>query len=1416
MRTVLIFGIMIIMTFSILGLAHAQLNVEKHVIDGGINGAYWISVNGNDIAAAATGGALRFYNGNGSGSFSTQTVGSLSGAWSIHSEDIDSDGDLDFVASSPATDEVVFYERTGSGFVRHLIDDQGQDPESVFAADYDVDGDIDIAAALWQSEQIVWYENRGRDFTKHILESNMPGAHSVHGVDVDRDGDTDLLGSGSNQTSWWKNNGGGSFSKSTLATNGSWCVFAVDMDGDGDKDVLRTQRNNGDVDWLRNSGGSFSEQNVAPAFGECWAVSGGDIDGDGDADVAAAGFDNGNVVVWLNDGNGNFDQVEIDSGLRRTRGVGVADFDGDGDADVAAGLSNAGQVVWYEILGGGGGTPASITVTAPNGGENLNAGDTFNIQWNSSGSIANVKIEFSSNGGGSWTAITNSTSNDGSHNWTVPDATSSNCLVRISDASDSSPSDASNNTFTINGSPVSLTLTAPNGGESWAAGTSQQINWTSTGTIANVKLEYSLNNSSSWNNIIASTGNDGSQNWNIPAVQSTTALVRVSDVTNSAINDVSDDVFSIIPGAAASLTLTSPNGGESLTAGASHQITWTSTGTIANVRLEYSLNNGGSWNNIIASTGNDGSQNWNIPAVQSITALVRVSDATNSAINDVSNAVFAIVTSGPITLTLLSPNGDEKLTAGSTQPITWASTGSIANVKLEYSLNNGSSWITISTSTANDGSFDWNVPAVVSLTALVRISDASNSAINDVSDATFSILPLVEPLISITSPNGGEIWLVGTTQSVSWTSTGTINEVRLEYSLNNGGTWTTFKDHTPNDGGFGWTLPLVESSNALVRISDANNSGINDVSDAVFSIVNTLPATLALLAPNGGEIWTTGSSQQINWTSTGAIASVKLDYSLDNGGSWTTIDNSVNNDGEFNWSVPAVESDSALVQISDAANETVFDVSDSVFKIVAAASITVTAPNGEEVWYTGQRQIITWDFSGDIPQVRIEYSRDNGRNWVTLHNALDNDGHFDWIPPADAKSDSALVRVSDANNENIFDASDGVFTIDTKSLTLTAPNGGETWFAGSTQTIAWMSYGPIDSVKLEFSLNNGASWQTISEAKNLGNYEWTLPATIADSALVRINGVNDSTATDISDAVFRIVETALTLTAPNGGEVWITGSEHAITWNSTGTVDSVKLEFSLNNGNDWIALEASVANSGSYDWTLPSTESSEALVRISDAADGTPFDVSDSPFTIAAEILNVVSPNGGEIWEAGHQYEIDWNGSATIAAVKLEYSMDNGETWIPIADSVPNTGKYSWETPAVSSDSVMVRVSDASDGSPADISDGTFTITIIDGVVDSDPTIPDRFELLQNYPNPFNIETKIAFAVAQTSYVVLAIYNTKGEHIRTVHAGQLAPGRYTSTWDGRNEAGQVVATGFYIYRVQIGEWQASRKMSLIK
>jgi len=94
----------------------------------------------------------------------------------------------------------------------------------------------------------------------------------------------------------------------------------------------------------------------------------------------------------------------------------------------------------------------------------------------------------------------------------------------------------------------------------------------------------------------------------------------------------------------------------------------------------------------------------------------------------------------------------------------------------------------------------------------------------------------------------------------------------------------------------------------------------------------------------------------------------------------------------------------------------------------------------------------------------------------------------------------------------------------------------------------------------------------------------------------------------------------ITVTSPNGGESWYTGTNHDITWTTTGTVGDVKIEYSTNNGDSYQYVTSSTTNDGTFSWTVPNTPSSQCLVRISEASDGSPSDTSDSVFSIVSSI----------------------------------------------------------------------------------------------------------------------------------------------------------------------------------------------------
>jgi flagellar hook assembly protein FlgD len=95
-------------------------------------------------------------------------------------------------------------------------------------------------------------------------------------------------------------------------------------------------------------------------------------------------------------------------------------------------------------------------------------------------------------------------------------------------------------------------------------------------------------------------------------------------------------------------------------------------------------------------------------------------------------------------------------------------------------------------------------------------------------------------------------------------------------------------------------------------------------------------------------------------------------------------------------------------------------------------------------------------------------------------------------------------------------------------------------------------------------------------------------------------------------------------------------------------------------------------------------------------------------------------------------------------------------------------------------------------------------------------TLPTGFDLYQNYPNPFNPATKIRFSLPASSHVKLDVYDIKGRKVATLVDGYRAAGNHTVIWEGRDSAGNLVASGIYFYRIEAGDLTGTKKMLLLK
>jgi len=95
-------------------------------------------------------------------------------------------------------------------------------------------------------------------------------------------------------------------------------------------------------------------------------------------------------------------------------------------------------------------------------------------------------------------------------------------------------------------------------------------------------------------------------------------------------------------------------------------------------------------------------------------------------------------------------------------------------------------------------------------------------------------------------------------------------------------------------------------------------------------------------------------------------------------------------------------------------------------------------------------------------------------------------------------------------------------------------------------------------------------------------------------------------------------------------------------------------------------------------------------------------------------------------------------------------------------------------------------------------------------------TVPEKYSLEQNYPNPFNPETEIRFQLPEASQVVVRIFNTLGQEIRTLTDREYESGFHTIRWDSKDNKGNAMSSGIYLYQLQTGSFSEIRKMTLLR
>ncbi|MCD6217411.1 hypothetical protein J7L05_06085 [bacterium] len=190
---------------------------------------------------------------------------------------------------------------------------------------------------------------------------------------------------------------------------------------------------------------------------------------------------------------------------------------------------------------------------------------------------------------------------------------------------------------------------------------------------------------------------------------------------------------------------------------------------------------------------------------------------------------------------------------------------------------------------------------------------------------------------------------------------------------------------------------------------------------------------ITVIHPNGGETWGISSSQTVTWSSTGTIANVNIELSLDSGSNFTVpIANTVPNTGSFIYNpVGNFPTENARVRIYNSLDATIVDESDNDFTIEdIQGPIQVITPNGGEIWAKNTQQNITWTADADITYVRIYLSMDSGLSYtIPITGSTQNDGIHQWNIPEEAIGINNRIKVQKLTDPLIFDESDADFQV---------------------------------------------------------------------------------------------------------------------------------------------------------------------------------------------------------------------------------------------------------------------------------------------------------------------------------------------------------------------------------------------------
>lgn len=342
--------------------------------------------------------------------------------------------------------------------------------------------------------------------------------------------------------------------------------------------------------------------------------------------------------------------------------------------------------------------------------------------------------------------------------------------------------------------------------------------------------------------------------------------------------------------------------------------------------------------------------------------------------------------------------------------------------------------------------------------------------------------------VTLTFPNGGEHWISNTwsPHNITWESTD-VSSFLIEFSDDGGYTWTTIENNYTEGTFYSWQTPDIVSSDCLIRVSDASNTATNDQSDNTFLI----------------------SDQAIyyaEWNTSLGNFRVELRGDLVP----TTVQNFINL-SEKNFYDNLIFHrviDGFMIQdgcpLGTGYGGPGYEFDDEFHPLLRHSHAGILSMANAGANTNGSQYFITVDETSWLDDAHAVFGRVvDGMDVVFEISEVDTDG-----------SDKPLVDVDIYSVE---------IQTEQTELLLNYPSAGESILEGTPINIEWQSEFVAD-LKVEFSTDNGTTWQTITDSipADVSQIEWIVPSQISDQCFVKITSLQNPDIYSINPTPFEI------------------------------------------------------------------------------------------------------------------------------------------------------------------------------------------------------------------------------------------------------------------------------------------------------